>query len=180
MVRLLEFPYLSGAEFVGQLYASGGWAAVDAAYGRLPASTEQVLHPTAYADGEAPLEVNTLDLWSAVGSTWAHATDTTLGEAWMAIWLEGIGVSRANADRAAAGWGGDRLTVATDSGGWALGWRIAWDTPVDATEFEDAYSAVEAGLPFGARLVHASDGETIVLQASSADLLAKVAALAEG
>jgi hypothetical protein len=181
MVRLLEFPYLSGAEFVGQLYASGGWAAVDAAYARVPASTEQVLHTTAYAEGEAPVAVSPLDLWSALGVDWGHASDTTLGEAWMAIWLEGIGVSRAAADRAAAGWGGDRLTVATDAGGsWALGWRIAWDTPADATEFEDAYSAVDAGLPFGARLVHESDGETIVLQASSEDLLAKIAALAEG
>ena len=181
MVRLLELPYLSGAEFVGELYASGGWAAVDAAYGRLPASTEQVLHPAAYADGEAALEVSPLDLWSVVGADWAHASDTTLGEAWMAIWLEGIGVSRGPADAAAAGWGGDRLTVATDAkGSWALGWRIAWDTPGDATEFEDAYRAVEAGLPFAGRLVHTSDGDTIVLQASSAEVLEKIAALAEG
>jgi hypothetical protein len=181
MVRLLEFPYLSGAEFVGQLYASGGWAAVDAAYGRLPASTEQVLHPAAYADGEAPVAVDPLDLWSGVGADWAHASDTTLGEAWMAIWLEGIGVSRATADKAAAGWGGDRLTVATGpDSSWALGWRIAWDTPADAAEFEDAYSAVEAQLPFAAQLVHVSDGETVVLQASSAGLLEKIAALAGG
>jgi len=181
MVRLLEFPYLSGAEFVGQLYASGGWAAVDAAYGRLPASTEQVLHPAAYADGEARVAEDPLDLWSAVGADWAHASDTTLGEAWIAIWLEGIGVSRGIADKAAAGWGGDRLTVATvANGSWALGWRIAWDAPADATEFEAAYGEVDAGLPFSARLVHVSDRETIVLQASSADLLEKIAALAEG
>ena len=31
MVSQLEFPYLAGAEFVGQLYASGGWDAVDEA-----------------------------------------------------------------------------------------------------------------------------------------------------
>lgn len=181
MVRLLEFPYLSGAEFVGQLYASGGWPAVDRAYDKLPASTEQVLHSATYANGDAPVEVNALDLWSAVGEDWGHASDTTLGEAWMAIWLEGIGVSRATADKAAEGWGGDRLTVATNSdGSWALGWRIAWDMPADATEFEAAYAEVEAKLPFAAGLVHVSERETIVLQASSADLLEKIAALAEG
>lgn len=181
MVRLLEFPYLSGAEFVGQLYASGGWDAVNAAYDDLPASTEQVLHPDAYLDDEAAMEVTPLDLWSVVGADWGHASDTTLGEAWMAIWLEGIGVAPAAADKAAAGWGGDRLTVATDAeGAWTLGWRIAWDAPSEATEFEAAYASRQAGLPFATRLVHVSEGESIVLQASSGELLEAIAALAGG
>jgi len=181
MVRLLEFPYISGAEFVGQLYASGGWEAVDAAYGELPASTEQVLHPQAYLDGEPPVEVDGIDLWNVVGADWAHASDTTLGEAWMAIWLEGIGVDQPSAEAAAAGWGGDRLTVATDAdGSWALGWRIVWDAPLEATEFEAAYAGVEDGLPFAARVIHVSDRETIVLQASSAELLETIATLAGG
>ena len=181
MVRLLEFPYLSGAEFVGQLYASGGWEAVDAAYAALPVSTEQVLHPTAYTDHEASIPVEPLDLWSAVGADWEHASNTTLGEAWIATWLEGIGVTRAAADRAAAGWGGDRLTVASNAGGsWALGWRITWDTAVDATEFETAYAAVQTALPFAARLVRVSDHESVVLQASSPALLETIGSLAGG
>ncbi|MBA3687223.1 MAG: hypothetical protein H0W81_00055 [Chloroflexi bacterium] len=181
MVRLLEFPYLSGAEFVGRLYASGGWKAVDAAYAKLPASTEQVLHSAAYANGEAPVEVDPLDLWSAVGANWAHASDTTLGESWMAIWLEGIGVTRSAADKAAEGWGGDRMTVATNAdGSWALGWRIAWDTSADASEFETVYSGVQPDLSFAARLVHVSDRETVVLQASSPDLLETIAPITGG
>ena len=178
MVRLLEFPYLSGAEFVGQLYASGGWDAVNAAYDDLPASTEQVLHPQAYIDGEAPIEVEGLDLATALGAGWANVTETTLGEAWMSIWLEGLGVPQAAADVAADGWGGDGLTVATDAdGSSALGWRIAWDAPIEATEFETAYAGVQTGLPFASRVVHVSDRETVVLQASSADLLASIATL---
>jgi hypothetical protein len=181
MVRLLEFPYLSGAEFVGQLYASGGWEAVDAAYSDLPVSTEQVIHPEAYLDGEAPVEVDPLDLWRALGTEWGHASDTTLGEAWMAIWLEGIGVARGSADTAAAGWGGDRLTVATHAdGSWALGWRVVWDAPVEATEFATAYAGVREALPFATRLLHVSDRETVVLQASSTDLLETIATVAGG
>jgi hypothetical protein len=177
MVRLLEFPYLSGAEFVGQLYASGGWDAVNAAYADLPASTEQVLHPEAYIAAEAPVEVEGLDLASALGSGWSNVTDTTLGEAWMSIWLEGIGVTQSAADVAADGWGGDHLTVATDAAGnWALGWRIVWDAPIEATEFETAYAGIQEGLPFAARVVHVSDRETIVMQASSPDPLEVVAA----
>ena len=71
--------------------------------------------------------------------------------------------------------------MATDAdGSWALGWRIAWDAPAEATEFEAAYAGVEDALPFAARLIHVSDRETIVLQASSADLLETIATLAGG
>lgn len=178
MVRLLEFPYLSGAEFVGQLYASGGWDAVNAAYEDLPASTEQVLHPQKYIDGQAPLEVDVLDLATALGLEQPDISDTTLGEAWMSVWLEGLGVPQAAADMAADGWGGDHLTVASDvSGNWALGWRIAWDAPIESTEFETAYAGVQEGLPFATRLIHVSDRETIVLHASSADVLERIATL---
>jgi len=178
MVRLLEFPYLTGAEFVGQLYASGGWDAVNAAYDDLPASTEQVLHPQKYIDGHAPVEVDGLGLAGELGAGWTNVTDTTLGEAWMSIWLEGLGVAQAAAEMGADGWGGDHLTVATDaSGNWALGWRIAWDAPIESTEFETAYAGVEEGLPFASRVIHVSDRETIVLHASSADVLERVAAL---
>ena len=181
MVRQLDFPYLAGVEFVSQLYASGGWDAVDAAYADPPSSTEQVLHPTKYIDDEAPLPVNPLDLWSAVGSDWAQASDTTMGEEWMAIWLEGIGVDPKVASMAAAGWGGDRLTVANATDGrLVLGWRIAWDAPIEATEFETAYAGVQSRLPFAARVIHVSDRETIVLQASSAALLDAIATLVAG
>jgi hypothetical protein len=181
MVRLLEFPYLSGAEFVGRLYASGGWDAVDAAYADLPVSTEQILHPDAYIAGQAPIEVGGLDLGTALGVGWTNVTDTTLGEEWMAVWLEGIGVAQAPAEMAAAGWGGDHLTVASNpDGGWGLGWQIAWDAPIEATEFETAYTGAQAGLSFATRVVHISDRETIVLQASSPAVLDTIATLAGG
>jgi hypothetical protein len=183
MERLLEFPYLSGAEFVGQLYASGGWDAVNSAYADPPTSTEQVLHPAKYIASEAPITVEPLDLTSVLNPgrllQWTQATDTTLGEAWIAIWLEGIGVTQRAADVAAAGWGGDRLTVVTEpGGGWALGWRIAWDAPIEATEFETAYAGVHGGLPFATKLVHVSDRETVVFQASTTAALATIATLA--
>jgi hypothetical protein len=178
MVTLLEYPYLAGAAFVSQLYASGGWDAVDAVYADLPASSEQVLHPAKYADHEAPIEVAPLDLWSVVGSGWAHATDVTMGEVWLSTWLGGIGAAADPAAAAAAGWGGDRLTVATGpDGGWALAWRIAWDAPSEATEFEAAYDAVESSLAFPTQLVHTAAGETVVLQASGDDILAEITSL---
>ena len=179
MVHLLEYPYLSGAAFVSQLYASGGWDAVDAVYADLPASTEQVLHSAKYLSHESPLVVKPLDLRSVVGSDWGRGSETTMGEVWISTWLEGIGLGADPAAAAAAGWGGDWLTMATGpDGAWALGWRIVWDTQAEATEFEAAYTAVESRLAFPAQVIRVSDGETIVLQASGDDILAEIATLA--
>lgn len=176
MVTLLEFPYVSGAEFVGRLYASGGWHAVDAAYHDLPATTEQVLHADAYAAHQPAVAVAALDVRKAVGATWTVAADTTMGEEWMAIWLEGLGVGTPAAEKAAAGWGGDQLTVATSGSDWALGWRIAWDTPSDAREFEAAYDSVAAN-GVATRAIHTGERETVVLRASSQALLDELATL---
>lgn len=179
MVTLLEYPYLAGSTFVSQLYAPGGWDAVNAVYADLPASSEQVLHPAKYLAHEAPMTVAPIDLAGAFGGGWTGATDSTMGEAWISTWLEGIGVKADAAATAAAGWGGDRLTVATGpDGAWALAWRIAWDAPAEAAEFEAAYAGVESTLAFPTRLVHATDGGSMVLQASGTKVLAEIAALA--
>jgi len=178
MVHLLEYPYLSGAEFVSRLYATGGWDAVNAAYADPPQSTEQVLHPDKYVAHEAPIAVEPLDLLSVLPSGWTRESDSTMGEAWIATWLGGINVEAGAASAGAAGWGGDHLSVADAAdGSWALGWRIAWDTPSDATQFEAAYMSVNARAPFPTRLVRVSDRQTVVLQASSAQVLATIAAL---
>jgi hypothetical protein len=181
MVRLLEFPYLSGAQFVGEMRGSGGWDAVNAAFSRLPSSTEQILHPAKYASAEEPMHAAPLDLVSVLGKRWTAVPATTMGEEWIDIWLAGIGVTQTAAHTAAAGWGGDSLEVATAADGrWALGWRIAWDAPTDATEFEAAYAGIRSKLPFVTRVVHVSGRETIVLQASSASVLETIATLAGG
>lgn len=182
MVQQLELPYLAGAEFVGQLYASGGWDAIDAAYADQPASTEQLLHPEKYAANETPIAVGAMDLAGgladATGNAWQTAETTTLGEAMIGIWLAGIGMSQEDADVAAAGWGGDSLTLANEpGGGWAMALRVTWDTPARADEFEAAYTTLAQALPLDARLVRIGDRDTLVLQASSGTVLDAAAAL---
>jgi len=177
MVRQAEFPYVAGAEFVGQLYFSGGWDAVDAAYADPPASTEQVLHPEKYLADEEPRVVQLPDLAAALsadqGGDWREAEQTTLGEAMIAIWLDEIGLDVADGDAAAAGWAGDRLSVASGpDGAWAMAFSIAWDTGAQATEFADAYQTVVDALPFDASLVRVSNSETLVVHASAPNVLA--------
>jgi hypothetical protein len=48
------FPYVEGLGFVCELYARGGWDAVDAAYRRPPTTSAEILFPERYLDGERP------------------------------------------------------------------------------------------------------------------------------
>ena len=171
MVRQLEFPYLAGSEFVTQLYATGGFAAVDEAWADPPRSTEQVLHYAAYVDDEAPLEV----AGPSIGETSAISTETTFGEAMTAIWLAALGVSQADADTAAAGWGGDRIAAATaGEGGLILVFNSAWDTPVDADEFAAAYQQALERLPLFGHLERVSATEITIWQGSTEELVESV------
>lgn len=185
MVAQLMFPYLVGTEFVSSLWVSGGWEAVDAAYPQPPASTEQLIHPEKYQAAEAPVEVTIPvlagGLTAQLGGPWEDVEQTTIGEALVAIWLEELGVSNSSATAAAAGWGGDALEVTSGpDGAWSLAWRIAWDTEMDATEFEVAHAEITADLPFDARFVRLSETETLIVHASSAEITGPTVALGGG
>lgn len=182
MVSQLEFPYLAGAEFVAELYFNGGWDAVDEAYRDPPDSTEQVLHPAKYLEAEAPIEVAPPEiaagLAAELGSEWEAIEATTIGEAMVAIWLEEMGVSERQSTVAAAGWGGDGLTVASaPDGAWSLAWRIAWDAPGQLTEFSEAYADITAERPFATDFIVLSATETLIVHASSATLLTPTVAV---
>ena len=171
MIRQLEFPYVAGTDFVSQLYARGGFAAVDEAWADPPVSTEQVLHFRAYLENELPVAVPEIDPdIRALGLDIAE--DTTFGEAMIAIWLAYLGVDQADANTAAAGWGGDRVTaLVSPDGEVAVILRIAWDAPVDADQFEATYGDVLATLPLFGQLDRVSDTEIVVTQASTQALL---------
>jgi hypothetical protein len=185
MIAQLEFPYLTGSQFVGQLWASGGWDAVDAAYADPPDSTEQVIHAEKYLDAEEPMPVVGPDLATGLtngaGGDWEEVEETTIGEAMIGIWLQGLGVDERMATTAAAGWGGDSMIVASGpEGAWSLAWRIAWDFAQHATEFEDAYARIGADLGFATRYVRVSESETLVVHASTAEIADETVAMAGG
>ena len=78
----LEFPYTTGLNFVSAAYGQGRWPAVDAFYGRMPASTEQILHPDKYTANEAPVSVEVpADLAKRLGSGWSVPLQDTFGRA---------------------------------------------------------------------------------------------------
>jgi hypothetical protein len=180
MLQQLLFSYNEGYTFVSALTAEAGgsFADVDAAFSaRPPASTEQVIHPQKYAADERPMELAHPDPASALGAGWKNVESTTLGEAMIGITLQALGVPASDATAAAADWGGDELTVASGpGGGFALAWRLKWDSAAAASRFASAYASAQKGLAFPSRLVSVGPQEQLVVHASSQATLDKLVA----
>jgi len=129
--RSLEFPYQEGSEYVEQLSD----AQLLDAYGKLPASTEQILHPEKYLAGEIPTVITLPDLAGFLGEGWTTFHENVLGEFTLALWLESL--SSADSEIAASGWAGDRFALLDGpDGNRAFAAIIEWDDPEsDAAQF---------------------------------------------
>lgn len=124
--RELVFPYTEGLAFACDLYAEGGWAAVDEAYANLPTTTAQVLWPERYTAAEGPVDVAAL---GSPGGAWSQERSSTIGAADL-LWLFSAPGDDADAaldeprDRAAA-WAGGQLALWTDGAASAVGIALA-------------------------------------------------------
>lgn len=158
----LTFPYTTGFGYVTKVQADGGWPAVNAYFGKMPASTEQILHPEKYTAGEAPVAVTLpADLATRLGTGWSVPLQDTFGEFQMGLWLREGGVAQATATAAAAGWGGDRLAVMKGpAGAWAVAMHTVWDTAADASEFEAAATTALGKADGVAQVVPGVGGKT--------------------
>jgi hypothetical protein len=134
---LLLYPYDGGNNFVSELFEAGGVAAVDRAYQEPPTTTEQILHPEAYLQGEEG-EAMTLPDTSLPG--YQVNEESVWGELGFRVMLADVlGVGEALP--ASTGWGGDlyRLLWDSEQVAWAL--RFVGDTEQDARELYDALAA---------------------------------------
>jgi len=174
----LLFPYTLGLGFVSGLQASDGWAGVNTAYGRPPASTEQIIHPDKYFANEAPIPVELpKDLATRLGPGWKVALQDTFGEFQMQVWLkQNTAIPASTAVDAAAGWGGDRVAVVDGpNGSWGVALRTIWDTDADAVAFEAAATPIVERLPAPAALLPGAGGpERWVLIGSDATVLQRL------
>ncbi|MBK8480796.1 MAG: hypothetical protein IPL40_06435 [Proteobacteria bacterium] len=136
--EVLTFPYLSGLRLIQRVRATEPWSAVSALFRRPPETTEQVLHFEKYRSHEPALRLRPRAL-PALASASIVRQDT-LGEFQLRLYLA-QGVDSAVAERAAAGWGGDRLVAYRLSEGAPLPAIVhltAWDSEADAVEFSNA------------------------------------------
>jgi hypothetical protein len=136
------FPYVQGYEFVNALYDRGGWAEVDKAYTQLPISTEMILHLDHYDSYDPPVTVAEPPLTPNLGSAWRVVDTNNQGE-WYTFLILRQFVAEDQAKEAAAGWGGDRYSVAYNATTQqtVAAWNLVWDTSGDVEEFVDAFKA---------------------------------------
>lgn len=127
----LVFPYLSGADFAKRLEETSPG---QQPFTRMPASTEQVMHPRAY-ESDPPDAPTTVTLPALRGATRVY--DDVFGEFGARIFLYDHLRDQAAAVRGANGWAGDRLMVVRTPKGEGLAWCTVWDSALDAGEFAD-------------------------------------------
>jgi len=192
LARELLFPYLEGSKFVEALYMDGGFDAVDRAWLDPPKSTEHILHPQRYLEGDMPQVVSLAPLTSTLGAGWQMIDQDSIGELFLREYLTQQ-LDDQVVDVAASGWGGDQYAVYwnEEAEDLVLIVRLAWDTPSDNDEFGTAYQAYPSGL-FGTKsrkqpsgglcwvsdeviCLYAIDSETIISRApdlATAELVA--------
>ncbi len=136
------FRYRDGERFIEAVRRNRGQRGVDELFRRPPLSSEQILHPEKYNQGEAPRDVR-LDEAAFAANGWRSVSSTSFGE----IGVRGLlldGVSVRDAVRAASGWGGDRAYLFERVNSAPLFvWKSVWDKQSDAEEFFRAYNSLE-------------------------------------
>ena len=140
LVAQFNFPYENGLEFVRTIYDQSGWEGVDRLWADPPLSTEQILHPDRYLQGDRPQAIGIEPLDSVLDPAWELIRDDVMGEFYLRQFL-GQQLDAAAVDIAALGWGGDRYHVYAQAGQneTLLVWRITWDSSDDAIQFGQAY-----------------------------------------
>ena len=134
LLRQIEFPYTAGALLVEALDEAGGEARIDEAFIAPPVTSEQVIEPERYLDGEGPIPVARPPADGEVVDGGAF------GQLTLRLTLSDV-LDRETAREAADGWGGDAYTA------WAEGERtcvriaFVMDTPEDLAELVDGWRA---------------------------------------
>lgn len=142
----LLFPYFAGLNFVLALRKGQPWSKVDEAFRAPPDSTEQVLHPDKFFARERPSTITTTSL-AALGARKELRRDV-LGELSFRV-LFSERLNEGVAERAAAGWGGDRLVAYGEPGDTKPVTVVdfsSWDTEEDASEAAAAMQKLMARL----------------------------------
>jgi len=158
------FVELDGLTFVAAVRARAPWKVVDELWNRPPLSTAEVLHPELRAHGHRPDDVRARVPDKLAGG-WRAAYADTLGEVAIRTFLDRFG-DRYVAERAAAGWGGDRVVLyrapAVEPAGTPrelVVWATTWGDGGDAEDFANEATrvlALLAGAPAPDR--HAGPG----------------------
>jgi hypothetical protein len=131
LADLADFPYVDGPDFIDALVAAGGQARVDDAFRRPPTTSAEILHPDRYlaGQGRAPVPEVTPD--------GRDVDDGVVGEYLLGLVLAET-VPQDQADRATAGWAGDRYVEWRSGRRYCVRTTVALDSAADVAELSVA------------------------------------------
>ena len=134
--REFDFAYTTGYQFVQALYKAGGMAGVDAGYHRLPRSSYEIMHPSAYLAHWRPVNV-ALHGVTGMGD-WKQVDDDVNGAFGLDVilWQR---LPKAVADRVANAYRGDRYIFLENGNQDAMLLRSVWKSHVSAIAAKDAW-----------------------------------------
>jgi hypothetical protein len=137
LLQEISLPYLVGPDLVDALYDEGGRERLDAAFGAPPSTSEGVIHPDKYIDGEAAVDVPQPAADAGGEIAWDGGT---FGEVHtLLVLLQELDADTAR--EAATGWGGDRAVAWRDADDRAcVRETVVGDTPADTEELHDAWT----------------------------------------
>ncbi|CAG0986411.1 hypothetical protein PLCT2_02217 [Planctomycetaceae bacterium] len=162
------FYYAMGAKFVQHLIKNAeGYPGVHKAFARVPASSEQILHPEKYL-GELDLPHKITPDFDAIKTElpqgWKVKDVDTLGEWQTRLWIMTSETAYGSAEDAAAGWGGDlEITLVRDDKpeAWLKLWITSWDSEAEADEMSEALALMGTGVHY------TQEGDKILIVRSS-------------
>lgn len=134
------FPYFYGPDLVAAILKAGGQTKLDAAYTDPPASTEQVLIPRRYLEGDKPKPVTKPVADGKV------TDDGEIGQLFLALMLRAE-LSANVARTASEGWGGDHYVAWNEKGRTCMRMAFVMDTPADTAQLTEALTAWAAKRP---------------------------------
>lgn len=144
------YNYSIGAKFIKAIKEIEGWEGVNKLYENFPKSTEQVLHPEKYLEGQdLPVTIEIPDLLPLLGESWKQSKPDTQGEFVVLLQFLSNPKTGPAAERYSIGWGGDtyiELFNPKEKTGFTI-WSTSWDTEKDAKEFAEGMSLfIEASI----------------------------------
>ncbi|HLJ68217.1 MAG TPA: hypothetical protein VKX16_12740 [Chloroflexota bacterium] len=132
------FPYTTGLAFVQTLYGLGGMPAVNAAYHRLPQSTFEIMHPTAYLKHWKPVS---LPLHAVTGFTaWKQTDDDVFGALGYDVLLRQF-LSAGQAAAVVKEYRGDRYVFLENGTQTAMRLDSVWTSQAAAQQARNAFVA---------------------------------------
>lgn len=172
-VKELLFPYVAGTAWIQGRRGGGagasrpggnGWAAIDAAYRRLPQTTSEILHPDRAVAFRLRLPDSRRPSPSDLPAGTRVLFPDTFGEWVLMTLLENAGAGDSAAQIASA-WQDDRILFfeRPGSSGYQVGflWRIRVSTPEDAVRLAEALEPLYTDRPPAVRPAIRAEGDVV-------------------